>query len=316
MQYFLLILLAFSCVYSASAQNQKISKELDDCKECVVLCEQSKHRIAIVDSDTKRWIWEWSAANSRIPSEHKKWFDFPDEAKPVYDNRYILMTASGGVVAMIRISDKKVVFYAFAGGNPHSAEVLPDGNIVSSSSTGNFLKLFKMDTTALPDKVFSKVYPVIDGHNVVWDKKRNVLWAGSDKQLYAYHYSLNCADPSLVLTDSITLPDNLHDLFPVHGQDALWLSTDAHVYRLDLATAKVKTGDFKVAHNIKSISSGPNSYATIVIQPKEKWWTDEVVSSTGVSIFREPELKIYKARWLLKNHFSYPDIHKFKSCDR
>lgn len=162
---------------------------LIDCGRCIILCEQSQNRIMIVEAGSKTVKWEWKAGDSNIASEHYTWFDFPDEAKSVYDNKYLLVTASGGGVGLIRISDKRAIFYAYAGGNPHSAEILPDGNIVTSSSTGNFLKLFKVDTVSRPDEIYSKLYPVVDGHNVVWDKKRSILWAGSGQQLRAYIYS-------------------------------------------------------------------------------------------------------------------------------
>lgn len=207
----LILLEPFStCIYSQSTGGKKSITEIDpvDCKQCLILCEQSQNRIVIVELPSKEIIWEWKAINSNVSAEHREWFNFPDEAKPVYDNKYILITASGGGIALIRVSDKKVVFYAYAGGNPHSAEILPDGNIVSSSSTGNFLTLFKVDTVNFPRDIFFKSYPIKDGHNVVWDKKRQVLWAGSGMHLRIYKYNFSCDHPDLKLSDSIRLPDN------------------------------------------------------------------------------------------------------------
>ena len=290
------------------------STAVETCRKCIVLCEQSKHRIAIVDTESSRIVWEWTAQESNVARDHVKWFDNPDEAKPVYNNKYMLITASGGGVALIRVADKKAVFYAYAGGNPHSAELLPDGNIVSSSSTGGFLKLFKVDTLNVAEKISSKSYPIVDGHNVVWDRKRQLLWAGSGDQLYAYAYNADCQDPELTLRDSVSLPDNLHDLFPVDGKDALWLSTDLKVYSFEVSAKNFDLMKAKPPDHIKSVSSLLDGYPILMIHPKEKWWTDEVTSSECESIFFKKGLRIYKARWFLENHFSYPEKHGIRVC--
>jgi hypothetical protein len=68
----------------------------------------------------------------------------------------MLITASGGGVALVRMADNKVVFQAYAGCNPHSAEILPGGNMVSASSTENYLTVFHVDTTATPGEGYKK----------------------------------------------------------------------------------------------------------------------------------------------------------------
>ena len=285
-----------------------------NCKHCLVVCEQSQHRIMIVNIDSTKIIWEWKAKDSNVAVEHVKWFDHPDEAKPVYSNKYILMTASGGVTALIRIADKKAVFYTYTGGNPHSAEMLPDGNIVAASSGGNTLKLFKVDTLISPEKVYATTYRVVDGHNVVWDKKREVLYAGSGRQLYSYTYNSDCKKPALKLSDSVSLPASLHDLFPVYGRDALCLTTKDNVFVYDLTDRKFKPASMAKQRNIKSVSSGPAGFPTVVIHPTESWWTDTVLNENGDAVFEEHGLKIYKARWLLDNSFSYPSDDVLRIC--
>src|SRR5262245_64231171 len=117
-----------------------------DCKKCIVLAEQAQHRVAIADVASKKIFWQWTPETSNVQPEHYKWFSSISDAKIVYNGKCILTTASGGGVALIRIADKKTLFYAYAGGNTHSAELLPDGNIVSASSHGNYLMLFRVDT--------------------------------------------------------------------------------------------------------------------------------------------------------------------------
>jgi len=143
----------------------------------VIITDQALNRIIIADIDTKEMVWEWKPIACGVRSKEEAWFGAPSEVKAVLGGKYILMTASKGGIALIRISDKKTVFYAYAGGNTHSAALLPDGNIVSASSTDNYLMVFRTDTLHFPDAVYSKKIMLPFAHNVVWDKKRAVLWS-------------------------------------------------------------------------------------------------------------------------------------------
>jgi len=284
------------------------------CRQCIVIAEQSQHRIVIADLGSGAVIWEWKPENSNVQPAHVKWFSNPSDAKMVYNNDYVLMNASGGGVALIRVADKKTVFYAYAGGNTHSAELLPDGNIVSASSTGNYLMLFKTDTLHYPDGVYTKKVPIDFGHNVVWDATRQKLWSAARNHMNAFRYNFNCHAPDLVTDTVFSLPgEEAHDLFPVYGENSLWLTNTTHVYKFDVVTAQLKEADVLQA-NIKSISSAGASLPTILIRPKESWWTDEVLDAEGHRLFIQKGWKIYKARWVIPNTFSYPALDKIHTC--
>jgi len=280
----------------------------------IILSEQSEHRVAIADIKTKKITWDWKPSSSNVKPEHAKWFSSISDAKVVYDGKYVLTVASGGGVALIRIADKKTVFYAYAGGNTHSAELLPDGNIVAASSHGNFLMLFKVDTLHFPENVYTQKVFIEFGHNVVWDHKRQLLWSAGLSQLKSFTYNFNCEKPDLVLKDSIRLEGTeAHDLFPVYGKDALWLTNNEGVYQFDIATKKITREDVPQS-KIKSVSSGPAGYPTIVLQPNESWWSNEVLDAKGKPVFSQKGLRIYKARWNLVNIFSYPANDAIKVC--
>jgi hypothetical protein len=271
----------------------------------ILLAEQAGHRIAIADVDTGRVVWEWKPSESNVDSAHWKWFSNPSDCKAVYGGKYILMNASGGGVALIRIADKKTMFYAYAGGNPHSAEIFPDGNIVVASSTGNYLTVFRTDTSGTADVAYSSRTYINFGHNVVWDRKRQLLWSADRHQLKTFRYNFDHEHPGLSLIDSMPLPgQQSHDLFPTLNGDTLWLTNTTHVYKLDLATRQLLQAETP-QKDVKSISSAGDR-PTILSIPQEQWWTDELTDVKGNVIFRQKGLKIYKARWLVPNDFSYP----------
>lgn len=288
-----------------------------ECKQCIILSEQLQNRVAIADVESKKIIWEWMAEKSNVKPEHRKWFNAVSDAKLVYNGKYILTCSSDGAVALVRISDKKTLFYAYAGGNTHSIEMLPDGNIVSASSTGNYMTVFKVDTINFPENVYSKNISLESGHNLVWDHKNNILWSAAMNKLRTFTYNFNCDRPDFVSGQSYDLlGTNSHDLFPVYGENALWLSTGSNVYKFDITTKKsTLASNVLLQGGIKSISSGPSNFPIIVIKPKVSWWTDEVLDVRGNSVFFYSGLKIYKARWALPNAFSYPADDDIKLCD-
>lgn len=274
------------------------------CQRCIVLAEQAEHRIVIADVASGKIIWEWKPALCGVLPEHVKWFNNPSEAKAVHQGKYILMTASGGGVALIRIADKKTVFYGYAGGNTHSAAILPDGNIVSASSTGNYLMLFKADTTGYNANAYTKKIPVAFGHNVVWDAAHKRLWTAAMDSMIVYRYNYDRTAPDLLRDTGMLLPGTeAHDLYPEYGANNLWLTNTTHVYRFDVDTRQLSPAPV-IQDNIKSVSSGPAGFPVIVCKPKVSWWTDEVLDAQGKRVFMQAGLKIYKARWVLPDPFS------------
>ena len=277
----------------------------------LVMADQSQNRVIIADLSSNTITWEWK------PSSNTSWFTNMSDAKPVCGNQYILATASAGGVALVRIADKKTVFYAYAGnGNLHSAELLPDGNIVAACSTGGYLILFHTDTTTLPYSGYTKKIALDDAHNVVWDKQRQLLWSASGNKLYAYRYNSNCTQPDLSLTDSIALPaTGCHDLFPDYGKDSLLLSTSSKVWTIGLK-ARTVTQISNLAR-IKSVSPGPLPYVTALMQSidtDQLWWNDTIIDLNSNSIYHLAGLKAYKARWLLDNSFSYTGATTLTLC--
>ena len=287
-----------------SQEEETIS--LDDATRVMILPEQAGGRVVMIDVPTGKVAWEWKPDDSGLSSAEAEWFDLPDEAKPVLDRSCILVTASGGGVALIRISDKKVLLYANPGGNPHS-----DKAIAVASSTGNKLTLYKYDPDSpyIPSPVETYVLP--DGHNVVWDASRKCLWSASVSTLYRYSYNGIDSEDPLSQEGSYDLPagnSGCHDLQPVYGEDALYVTSVQNVYRFDCSSMEFSAVDCFEKTNIKSISSGPEGYPTIVMRPtSSSWWSAEVCDVDGNRLFNRIGYQIYKARWYVDNPFGYPD---------
>lgn len=283
----------------------------------IAIVEQSQNQVALVNAATGETQWQWTPSDSDLTAEEQAWFDLPDEVKPIYNCEYLLITASRGGVAIIRIADKRVMFYACPKGNPHSAELLPDGNIVVASSTdgtadGDKLRLYKVDFQKRYAPAPVATYPLAFGHNAVWDRTNQLLWATADNVLNAYSYVQAEGKPALVLQNSYPLPEgqgDAHELFPVYALNQLWLTTVGAIYKFNVSTKVFQRFNASTSGNIKSVSSGPAGYATILLYPTQSYWSDKLIDTGGRSVYQKDGYKIYKGRWMLKNTFSYPEDH-------
>lgn len=284
-------------------------------ENAVVLAEQSRTAILVMDMNTKKVVWEWEPLTGGIPSAKRSLFKNPSECKPVLNNEYVLMTASGGAVALIRFADKKVMCYAECGINPHSAEILPDGNIVTAESKQGEINLFAVDMEK-GTMVKKSTKKIGNAHNLVWDAKRQCIYttgtinnAGkSVTALFRFKYNNDKENPTLTNQARIYTFDKEkggHDLFPVYGEtDKLWLTAEHGVYQFDMSASELTATTIYEVPDVKAVGRDANG-KDYLLKPTESWWAPCVVDGAGNEYFNLASSKIYKFRLVQDNQFSY-----------
>ena len=216
------------------------------------------------------------------------------------------------------------MFYANCGQNPHSAEILPDGNIVTAESKSGEINTFVVDTVKVLGAK-ANTLKIGNAHNAVWDRKRSYLYvtgtiSGGVTALFRFKYNGDRTNPKLTNQTRIytfTNESGGHDLFPVYGEeDKLWLTAASAVYKFDLTgITDATTNDsaepacekvYSIA-DIKSICNSPDGI--LMLKPTEEWWAEGLVNEKGEELFKMDGAKLYKGRWMIDNTFSYPEKH-------
>lgn len=275
-------------------------------EKCIAIGDQKTRSFMILDGETFQPIWKWKASGDFIPASRLSWFNNPSEVKPVMDNTHILFTCSGGAVGLIRIKDKKLVWYAKAGVNPHSAELLPDGNIVAVSSTDAKVSIFNPDSQTDPEACLA-TYNWPSAHALIWDRERQLLYGNYASTVTAYRYNFDKQAPKLTKASVVTqLPQGencVHDLYFVNGEpDCVWMTTNEAVSKLNVVTGELTR--INKFYAIKSVSNDLDG-SMLMLMPTEEWWSDKMINQDGVVLFTLPGTRIYKGRYMYKNTFSY-----------
>jgi hypothetical protein len=248
-----------------------------------------------------RKVWSWRVADSpEIPAAMHAAFRTTDDCKPVEGGRRILISSSGGAIALVDRETRRALFHARVT-NAHSIEMLPGGRIaaaasVSTAATGNRLVIFDAATgqEVASDELRS-------GHGVVWDEGRNLLWALGGDVLRGYRIGPAGGPTRLERAFEVLLPDEGgHDLVPVPGSSRLFVSTVRRCWYFDRDRRELSPHDALADRpNIKSYSVHPRTGRIVYVQAEPpNWWAEHLHFRQPDGALRLPGEHLYKARWL------------------
>ena len=268
-----------------------------------------RERVHILDLDARdaagapKILWTWQAGGRPdLPADYVPLFRSTDECKPVDGGRRILVTSSSGAVALVERKDGAVVFYGRAV-NAHSADLLPGGRVAVAASRdprgnqGDALILFdiaqpgrELWRTALPS-----------GHGVVWDEKRQVVWALADKEIHRYRLAdWKTATPRLERVATVALPESGgHDLFPVPGAHDLSVTTSSRCWLFDRDRGTLRPHPaLSERAAIKSIAQHPvTGQIAFTEAERPNWWTTRIQFLNPAETCSVGSEQFYKVRW-------------------
>ncbi|MBB5981970.1 DUF6528 family protein [Kribbella solani] len=267
----------------------------------------SAARLRVMNPAVANWntgaaqTWSWSPTAANGFGDLTSAWGLPSDAK--------LRLKSGSSVAVVADSNGLAALISYPAGqriwgvnvgasnNPHSIEMLPNGNVAVAASAGGFIRLYNASQGSSSAGYASYALP--DAHGVQWDPTRKVLWALGGDQLVALTVGGTAAAPTLSEQNTITLPTGGgHDLSPVlANHDRLWVSTGSKVYQVSKSSRKV-VATYDQA-GIKSITSKANGQQ-VRTSPKSgcrtSWCTDTVSFASPAATRTLTGAEIYKAR--------------------
>ena len=260
----------------------------------------SSWRVGEGASPTHRKVWSWRAADSpEIAADLRPLFRTTDDCKPIDGGRRILISSSGGAVALIDRQTRRASFVARVT-NAHSIEMLPGGRIaaaasVSTAGSGNRIVIFDAAGKELiSDELRS-------AHGVVWDESRDLLWALGGDVLRAYAVGAPGGSTTLERRFEMPLPDRGgHDLVALPGSSRLFLSTERRCFYFDRDRRQLSPhetlGD---RPDVKSYNVHRTTGRIVYIQAEgSNWWAEHLHFAQPEGTLRLPGEHLYKARWV------------------
>lgn len=263
------------------------------------LCGGAQVREGHIDHGRFVMTWHWRPEESKgLPEEFISNFQQIDDCKPSVDGKELLVSSSGGAVAVVSYPEGNTIFYAHVP-NAHSIETLPEGIVVAASSTnshGNKLMFFNR---AQSDKVLETL-PLEAAHGVVYDPKRKVLWALGDDVLLQL-WVIPKPNDVITVHENYRYPLGVkggHDLMLTHDESQLLLTTVGGVMTFDIAKETfAKYAPLAGLENVKSVAVNPKTGQLAYTQADPRiWWTYTVrfKNPDGAAAL---ESLTYKLRW-------------------
>lgn len=195
-------------------------------------------------------IWEWDA--SSVKNTIGANMDHIDDAKPVNDNKQLLITSSYSWAALVDIATKELRWYATGVSNAHSAEILP-GNLIAVACSGGYVMLFD---ASVPNKKIAQ-YELGSAHGVVWMDSVERLYAigGSSLQKYRILNNALSLDQTYNTKSYVT---GLHDMTKYDSNTLVMTGSKAALFNVNTDTFTA-VPHFSGFVGMKSINCNPDS---------------------------------------------------------
>ncbi|GGE02697.1 DUF6528 family protein [Paenibacillus nasutitermitis] len=298
--------------------NGTIPEGADTTGYWIAATDQASHQILVMNPAEPDWnsehavVWSWRPEESNGFADLLSAWGLPTDAKlrynTVWGGQWMVITDSLGLAAIIPYPAGDIKKWGLSvGGNPHSAELLPNGNLAVAASTGGWVRVYTSSQSSA-SATYAE-YKLPGAHGLVWDPQRQVLWAVGNDHLIALEINGTDADPIIRETVNVALPTRHgHDLQPVEGDsDRLWVSTGSRVYQF-VKSSNTFDSDYPGQEaisrvGVKSVGNQPSGQVVQTV-PKTSGslyeWTTDIVDlfmPDGKRI--RTDAAFYKARILI-----------------
>ncbi|MDR6781546.1 hypothetical protein ABIE26_001966 [Pedobacter africanus] len=295
-------------VVKASSQNATDAEvSVAGCTTCyIATTNQANNRIELYDETVTDWNtaaalkWSWWPADwgGFSSAEIAAWSNVSDvkvrnTTHWSGTSQVIVVASSGGLVAIAGHPNGLRKWAKNVGGNPHAAELLPNGNIAIAASTPGWIRVYASSQGGSNNTYAQVNLPA--AHGVLWDPVNNCLWAIGDN-LYAFTVGGTAANPTLteIVSRRYTVPGTGHDLSPFYGDtNKLWFSETSGTWSYN-KTTKIATQAPGSAFqsSVKAISNQTASGHIVTTIPRTScslntWCTSYVhfYSNTGLWLY-------------------------------
>ena len=291
--------------------------------------DTAKSSILVYDMNAADWneesalLWQWRPTAEKGFLGAEKYIGASD-AKLRYSEfygGYVVVTCSTkGFVGILDYETGENLYSRPTSpeNNTHAVELLPDGNMVAASTTGNTVTIYA--SSQGDGEGYYKQYTLKDAHGLLWDPDLEVLWALGIEYLRAYKVTGTLESPELEQVENHRLPSNGgHDLYTVYGTDnMLWVTTSDEVYQFNTETKAFTTNypghsDFVSTESVKGVGNQPFSGTIITMIPNGAMHT---WNSDTIDLYRPEqdgsythEAKVHSANAFYKVRAWYPNYH-------
>ena len=217
-------------------------------------------------------IWEWSTSdvkNAQMSNVSVTMDSARLRYSPYYGCDVIVFCGSGGWVGIVSYETKELLFEDKPGNGPHSAELLPNGDLIlacSGNSNNNKGSVLYYPLSAGAKKPTSTL-PLRSAHGVCYDPQQDVVWALGYQEIIAIAVSgrgtMN-AKISKIDGMGVAVPTvSGHELCPAYGYPGkYWVSSAKAVYVFDSVNGTLSSGDLQADKynktNVKGMAYFPD----------------------------------------------------------